>query len=278
VSTHLQQTAPTAPPVTFVGLVRSEWLKLLSLRAATIPLLLAAVVIVALGLAVTAGLVADREPLPAGAPVADVARASAAAFDRPLAGVLLAQLLVAAVGASVVTSEFATGMIRTTVLVAQRRGLLMAAKALVVAVAVTVVCGLAVVVAFTIGTVLLARVGLNSSFTDPGVLAALTATIATLTGTALLGLAAGTLLRSGAAAICTVLGAFFVVPLLLPLLPTDGAGGLVQRWWVSQTTVNAVDVVHHNGALPAPAGALAFAAWIVLVGTAALAAFRRRDV
>lgn len=66
---------------------------------------------------------------------------------------LLAQLLLAAVDATMATSEFATGMVRTSVLVVQRRGRLLAAKAVVLADAVAGVCKVAVGATFTASTV-----------------------------------------------------------------------------------------------------------------------------
>lgn len=254
----------------WAGLLRCELVKLTSLRATRWTLIALGALIVGAGVAITAG--STTEVASSEVRSQDVA----AAFSLPLSGTVLARALVAAFGVVAATGDLATGMTRTTLLAAPRRGRLLLAKAGVVAALSALVCAPAVVLAWLVGNALLGRNGLNSPLSDARVWLALAANIAVLVGLALVGFAVGILLRSAAAAICTVLGAILVVPVVLQLLPAGGLTAALRRWWLTETVTNAVDVAAHSSALSAAAGLLAFVAWAVLLSAAAALSFTTR--
>ena len=89
-----------------------------------------------------------------------------------LTGVFLAQLAIAVLGVLVITSEYSTGMIRSTFAAVPQRRTVLAAKATVFG-AVTLVVGLvSCFVAFFVGQAILSSKDIQAHIGDPGVLRA----------------------------------------------------------------------------------------------------------
>src|SRR5215813_5390872 len=113
--------APAAPPayprpqkVTQTRVLRSEWTKLRTQPSALWALLSAAILVVAFGVGYS--LLREARP-PHGA-------AAIAAFDAAgisLSGVQLAQIAAGVLGVLLITGEYATGLIRTTLAAVPRR-------------------------------------------------------------------------------------------------------------------------------------------------------------
>ncbi|MEZ0166383.1 hypothetical protein AB2L27_16600 [Kineococcus sp. LSe6-4] len=269
------QYRPAEHRVTFAGLVRSEWIKFWSVRSIVVTMVVSFVAVVGIGVLTS---FATR------ALFADVAGAQAMAaqgFDgvgASLTGAQMGTLIVAAVGVIVIAGEFSTGMIRTSVVTAPRRLGVIAAKAVVLAVNVAVVTGVAVLLAFLLGQAVLDTRGLGASLGDEGVGRALLGNVAMLVGVALAGLGVGALLRNAAGGICTVVAAIFVVPLLLLPIPQSWGGDHVRELWFSNTYLNATTVSQSESYLSAGLGFGVFLVWVaVLLGLGALA-LRSRDV
>ena len=110
--------------------ILSEWTKLRTQRGALIAV--AAMCVLMVGMSALAASESHTDAVVAGDD--DVVQIA-------LAGVVFAALAAVVAGASAMTSEYSTGMIRTTLSVQPRRGVVFAAKALVFA-AVTLVTGL----------------------------------------------------------------------------------------------------------------------------------------
>jgi hypothetical protein len=134
---------------------------------------------------------------------------------------IVAQLIVGVLGVLVVTSEFATGLIRTTLVATPRRHRVLAAK-VVLAAAVAVAAGQVLMfAAFLIGQPLLGRQGVpNAGLGDPGVLRAVFAGGLYLALIALLSVGLGTIMRTTAGALATLVGIVFLVPALAGLFPS----------------------------------------------------------
>jgi ABC-2 type transport system permease protein len=137
-----------------------------------------------------------------------------------LAGVHLSQVAFGVLGVLVITAEYRTGMIRTTLAAVPRRRSVLAAKALVLG-AVTLIAATASTFAAYLAfqAALPARTLTGTSLADAGVARAVAGGGLYLTVLGLLGLGLGALLRSSSGAIATLFGALFVPPLLLNLLP-----------------------------------------------------------
>jgi ABC-2 type transport system permease protein len=198
----------------------AEWIKLRSLRSTWYTL--ACLFVVGLGItALTSN--ATREAY------AD----AGAAWDptaHSLTAYIVAQLIIGVLGILVVTSEFATGLIRTTLTVTPRRHRVLAAK-VVIAAAVAVVAGqVLMVAAFLIGQPLIDGQGVpNAGLGDPGVLRAVLAGGLYLTLIALLSVGLGTIMRATAGALATLVGIIFLVPALAGIFPS-WMSGLFDFW------------------------------------------------
>ncbi len=188
-----------------------------------------------------------------------------------LTAAVFAQLLAGVFGALALTGEHAQGTIRTTFLAQPRRGVVVAAKALVTAVVVAVVGLAASGVAFLIGLAMLDRDAHPTGDPWP----ALAGVALTLAATGLLGLAVGAVVRRSAGAVAAVVGIVLAPALLAPL------AGDVQRWVAGASPAAALEkLTQTSDATPDTVGALG--AWpsllVVAVYTAGLLAVATRVV
>jgi len=214
-ATTLHPTAaPELPTVTQGRVIRSEWIKLRSLRSTIFALLAAIVCTVGLGLLISALRANDIksharfEP----GPHFDVTAVS-------LRGVELAQLAIGVLGVLVVTGEYSTGMIRATLSAVPRRLPVLWAKALVFAVVVFVTMGIASLVAFLGGQAFFSGAGFHVTLSSPGAARAVLGAALYLTGIGLLGVGLGFLVRNTAGAIATLFGLLLVLPPIVSALP-----------------------------------------------------------
>jgi ABC-type transport system involved in multi-copper enzyme maturation permease subunit len=139
---------------------------------------------------------------------------------QSLQGLFLAQIAIGVLGVLIVSSEYATGLIRTTFGAVPQRRSVLAAKAVVFGAVALVVGTLSSFVAFFIGQAVLTSKHIGVSITDANVLRAVVGTGVYLAIVGLLGLAIGTILRRTAGAIATLFGLVLVFPLLARALPS----------------------------------------------------------
>jgi ABC-2 type transport system permease protein len=196
--------------VTFTRSVQAEWIKFRSLRSTWYTL----ACLFAVGLGITALAMNS-----AGKQYAEDPQA----WDptsRSLTSYIVAQLIIGVLGILVVTSEFATGLMQTSLLATPRRHRMLAAK-VAVAVAVAVVAGQVLMfAAFFLGQAVLTGQDLpHARFGDPGVFSAVTGGGLYLAAIALLAVGLGTLMRATAGALATLVGIVFLVPALAGLFP-----------------------------------------------------------
>jgi ABC-2 type transport system permease protein len=193
----------------FCGSLRSEFTKIRSTRSTYWTLISMVVTTVVIG--ALASFAAARN-VDAGGQYFDPT-------DRSLDGVYLSQLLIAALGALTVTSEYSTGMIRTSLTAMPRRGVVFGAKATVFAL-VALVTGLVTSFgAFFLGQALMSGKHINATLGQPNVLRAVIGAALFLTACGLLSFGIGMILRHTAGAITASTVLLFIVPLLVILLP-----------------------------------------------------------
>ena len=153
-----------------------------------------------------------------------------------LTGVPLGVMVIIAVAVLFITSEYRQGMIRTTFAASPRRGRVLAAKAIVVGATTFVVGLLASFASVLLALPILRANGLAPpvfqvpSLSDGPVLRAIAGTAALLALFAVLGLAAGAILRRSPGAIIVV-----VVPLLIPQLIAGALPLAAARWLMLAT-------------------------------------------
>ncbi|HEY1640144.1 MAG TPA: ABC transporter permease [Streptosporangiaceae bacterium] len=190
----------------FRGAARMEWIKLRSLRSTWWTLAVAVVAMIGLSILVLSLASAHW------ATTSHADRVSFDPTDSGFTGVAVAQLAMAVLGVLAVTGEYSSGMIRTTFAAVPRRGLVIAAKAAVLA-AVTLVTGeIFAFVTFLIGQRFLSAPAPHASLGQPGVLRAVVLTGVYLALIALIGAGLGTLVRRSAVAIAVLAGLIFVLP------------------------------------------------------------------
>lgn len=204
---------PLGPRPGFVDAVRSEGTKFRTVRSSYWTLFAVAAVTIGLGYLVSSVVTARWDRL---------SFADKLTFDPTrvsLTGVTLAQLIIGVLGVLVITAEFSTGMIRSTLAAVPRRLEMYAAKATVLAPPVFLVGTLAALVAFLGGQAIFAGKGIGVSITAPNEWRAIVGAGLVLTLEALFALGVGTFVRHTAGAIAAYVGVLLVAPLILSALP-----------------------------------------------------------
>ncbi|MEV5530199.1 ABC transporter permease [Streptomyces prunicolor] len=201
---------PYNPVSSFVDVLKSEFLKLSSVRSTFWTLLSAVVFNVGLGAAVGAFVpnhldADDKKTL-------DAIRLS-------LGGLHLSQIAIGVLGVLVMTSEYSTGMIRATFSAVPQRRTVLVAKTVVFSVTAIVVGIVSCFGAYFAYEAALSDSSMSSSLGDPGVLRALIGGGFYLAVLGLLGLGLGLVIRASAGAIAALFGLLFVPGILIDLLP-----------------------------------------------------------
>ncbi|MBC7633756.1 ABC transporter permease [Aeromicrobium sp.] len=135
-------------------------------------------------------------------------------------GMMIAQVCAVILGVLAVTSEYGTGMIRTSFAAVPERGRVFAAKAVVVTGTLFVIGTMTALLGYVGGNVFLDREGIGLSL-DGDVARAMYGSGLFLAGLGLLSMAVGFLVRHTAAAISLVLALVFVVGTMVMLIPGD---------------------------------------------------------
>ena len=198
---------PSRPRVagrqSFAGAVRAEWIKLRSLTSTwvTSAITIAITVLFGAGLAIGYAGSPDR---------ADQAKTMIAA------GSVLGLIVVAVLGALMITSEYASGQIRSSMMAVPRRGRLFTAKAIVGSAFSFVLGLLSVTLAYAASYPFMK--GHAGSLTDAHYLGLFWGTGLSFAIVALMAQGVGYLTRSTAGAITVVVSVLFVVPIPFQLM------------------------------------------------------------
>lgn len=254
--------------VTFPRVVRAEAIKLFSLRSTIWCLALVVVITVGLGILLSWGIVSNTPEgqVPAGLGI------QVAVF-----GTAFTQLVSVVLGALVVTGEYSTGMIRSTLTAVPTRLPVLAAKALVFAVtifAVTLVSMLITVAATTPMVPEGSAVDLASGESWRALLGG----AGYIAAIGLISLGIGTLIRNGAGAIASGLGLVLVVPTILSVIPVEWIQDLVK--YLPSNAGNAMYLGGSQigpGALEPWQGLLVLLAWLAVTLIPAAVLLKRRD-
>ena len=254
--------------VTFSRSVNSEWIKLVSLRSSWITFAAALVAVIGLGAlisAVTNSHWSQMNP---------IERAHFDPVGRSLGGVELAQLAIGVLGVLVVTGEYATGMIRSSLMAVPRRWPVLGAKLLVFAACTFVLSIIASFVAFLLGQQLLGSHG--TTLGAPHVLRAVIGVALYLTVVAALAVGLGFILRNTAGGIATFVGLMLVLPGVSRLLP-DSWQPHVLPYLPSNAGASVWAVHPDTGMLGTWTGFGVFCAWAAAALVGGLVVLKRRD-
>jgi ABC-2 type transport system permease protein len=214
-TTTLTSPAAFRGRVTQRRVARSEWTKLWSLRSTRWSLLAAVVSMVAIGILISAVQMSRWSTLS----VHD--RSTFDSIDVGVGGYHLAQLAIGVLGVLVISGEYSTGMIRSSLMAVPKRLPVLWAK-LGVFSAVTFVLMLAASFAsfFAVQAIVTSH-HVNHTIGDPHALRAVVGTALFLTVLGALGLGLGALIRNTAGGIAAFVGLLFVLPGITALLPAS---------------------------------------------------------
>jgi ABC-2 type transport system permease protein len=266
VAPRMRRIAPVR--VTFARVINSEWIKLRSVRSTVLSLFAAAATVIALGLllsGVTSGSIGAQEIglQPGTDPVA-----------TSLGGVNLGQLVTGVLGVILMTAEYSTGTIRSTLAAVPRRLPVLGAKVMIFGGATLVSMLVATFTAFLAGQAMIGTAA--ASLGDAGVLRAVVGAAVYLTGVGLLGLASGAILRGTATAIGALFAVMYAVPALFPLLP-HAWNNTVGPYLPSNAGMAVMSVSRTAGTLAPATGLAVFAGYIIAMFATAAILLKRRD-
>ncbi len=266
------------------GIVRSEWIKLLTLRSTWWCLGILAVFtagippLIALALAGTGGMAGGS---------ADTGYTSWMMVTTLPVG--FSVLAAAVLGCLVITGEYGTGMIRSTMAAAPRRLSTLLAKSLVIGAAVFVTTFVALAIGAALSGPVLSGAGFAIDAGDGRVWLSLLLGALYPALIAVFSTGVGTMMRNSAGAIAAVLGLLLVVPTIMQLV-----AGLLQATWAHNVSVFLPSSLGSTMYTPALMGTglpmsdvvsldpgqatLALLVWVVLSLAGGAAVILRRDV
>jgi hypothetical protein len=256
--------------VTQARVVESEWTKFISLRSTLWSLGVGMFLTIAFPLLfalVTATHWAHMSP-------GD--RAGRHPLDIALAGVNVAQLAIAVLGVLVITGEYSTGMIRSTLLAVPKRLPVLWAKLGVFAAVSFVLTVPAVFIAFYASQAILnTHHILQISLSDPGVARCLIGGALYVMLVGIFALAIGAIVRNTAGGIAAFAGIFFVLPPLMNVLPTSWNNAISQ--YLPSEAGRQLFSLHHaaHSLTPLAGGAIMVAYCAAAVALAAFLLVRR---
>jgi hypothetical protein len=239
------------------GLLRSEWIKLRSVRSTYLTFGLTVLISVGAGAAIAASVgAAVKQGRWHG--VYDPTAASFYALP-------FAQLALAVGGVLAASSEYSTGTIRSSLTAVPRRGRFLVVKATVFALVALAVSEATTFCCFFVAQPLLAANAAHATLGQPDVVRAVIGTGVDLTLIGLLGLALGSLVRHTAPAV-----AIIVVLLFIPSQTTNALPSWLQKYLPTLAGAQISIVTPAHDALPAWTGLGLMAAFTAAVLTGAL--------
>jgi len=279
--------------VSFGGVLRSEWIKLRSLRSTW--WCTALIVVLLVGFAALLASVTGQGPEGTPGAPAPASADQQSALTAITLGTVFAQLVAAVLGALIITGEFGTGMIRSTFAAVPRRTAALVAKVLLVGVLVLVASALGLLGALAVSLPLLDRSGITPDLGDGALWTALLAAAGSVALTAMMAFGLGAIIRNGAGAIAASVGIVFVLPILFTILVGSVQDAVwpsnLQEFSPAQAATRMyeypVDGSDNPFVLPPVDGAivlepwqaaLVLVGWVVLFFAVGLAFVKRRDV
>lgn len=273
--------------VSFGGVLRSEWIKLRSLRSTVWCFAVIAVLIVGFG-ALFSTFAAGFQGAPTTADQQQSIAVSAVTI-----GVTFAQLVAAVLGALVITGEFGTGMIRSTFTAVPKRTPAVVAKLILVATGTFVVSLVSLVVTSILAVPLLAGNDIALDLGDGRYWTSIVAAAGSVAFMAMISFGFGLIIRNSAGSIATAIGLIFVVPILVSVasilvsgtfltslaefVPTTAATRMYD-YVVDGTSVTTVPAVEGALRLEPWGGLLVLVGWVAVLFAAGTALVKRRDV
>jgi ABC-2 type transport system permease protein len=145
-----------------------------------------------------------------------------------LSGMMFAVVAIGVLGVLMISGEYSTGMIRSSLTAVPRRLPVLWGKLAVFAGVIFSISLVASLISFFLGQALLSGHHLGASIAAPGAVRSIIGAALYVTVSGMIGVALGALFRNTAAGIATFAGVFFVIPPLTGLLPASISDHLSQ--------------------------------------------------
>jgi ABC-2 type transport system permease protein len=226
------------------SIFKSEWLKMRTVRSTMWSL--AAMAVVSIGVAIIASVEITSQWHTMSLP-------SRLHFDptsTSLTGLVFSLLVIGVVGVLVMSAEYGTGTIRSSLAAVPKRPLLLATKTAAFAVVAFVVGEVLAFASFLIGQSLLTSPAPHASLSQPGVLQAVVGGGLMVGVMGLLALGLATIIRHTAGALTAFFGILLVLPAVVSALPSS-IGNAIEKFLPLNITNTMTTVVHTGGGAPA---------------------------
>jgi ABC-type transport system involved in multi-copper enzyme maturation permease subunit len=257
--------------VTQPHVARSEWTKLWSLRSTRWSLLAGVVSMIAIGIIIAAVQMGRWSTLSAHE------RSAFDAIDIGVGGYHLAQLAIGVLGVLVISGEYSTGMIRSSLMAVPKRLPVLWAKLGVFSAVTFVLMLAATFVSFFAVQAIVTSHGLNHSLSDPHALRAVIGTALFLTVLGALGVGLGALIRNTAGGIAALVGLLFVLPGVTALLPVSIGDAISPYLPLNAGTTVATSTFDGANHLSPWAGFAVFCGYTAVIIAVAAVGLARRD-
>jgi ABC-2 type transport system permease protein len=271
--------------LSFGGILRSEFIKLFSLRSTFWCILIVLVLSIGVGLLIATVNPPARDGIPAQS-LTNAAQQATAVSDATI-GTGFGELVLAVLGVLVISGEYGTGMIRSTFAAVPRRTPALLAKAIVLAVTSFVVGLVTIYATAAVIFPLLPGKHVHPDWGDGKLELALVGGALYLVVISLIAFSIGAIVRNSAGGIAAALGLILVVPTVLGLIasatqatwamsliafaPTSAGSHLFDYSTAVAKAASGVIVLDRTS------GTLVFVAWFVVLFVVAAVMLKRRD-
>jgi ABC-2 type transport system permease protein len=264
-------TKVSVPGVSFPRVVRSEWTKLWSLRSTRWVLLASFIAMAAPGPIISAVQMGRWAHLT----LQD--RATFDSIDAGVGGWHLAQLGVGVLGVLIISGEYSTGMIRSSLMAVPRRLPVLAAKLLVYSLVIFVLMAVATLISYFVTQAIVSEHHIQHSLGAPGALRCVMGNILFLTVLGAMCVGLGTWVRNSAGGIAAFVGLIFVLAGLVDILPVS-IGNAVNPWLPLNAGTGVTTYRFENSHHLSPWGGFAvFCGYTVIILIGATITLMRRD-
>ena len=204
--------------LSFPRVLRSEWIKLRSLRSTFWTLISVVLLVVGLATLISFALPSKSTLLSDAGPRAATIDPSTIVATAATFGLTFAQLVVAVLGVLVISGEFSTGMIRSSFAAVPHRFPVLAAKALVLFVVSFLIGLVSLAASWSIAIGVTSTKGYERDLFDASTLWSILGAGVYLGLVAVFALGVGTIIKSSAGGISAVVGVLFVLPILFNIM------------------------------------------------------------
>jgi ABC-2 type transport system permease protein len=257
--------------VTFPRVVRSEWTKLWSLRSTRWVLLVSFIAMAAPGPVISAVQMGRWAHLTLHE------RVTFDSIDTGVGGWHLAQLGIGVLGVLIISGEYSTGMIRSSLMAVPRRLPVLGAKVLVYAGVIFVLMLVATAISFFATQAIVAEHHIQHGIGYPGALRVVIGNVLFLTVLGIMCVGLGGWVRNSAGGIAAFVGLIFVLSGIIDILPSNIGNAVMPYLPLNAGTAVATYTFENSHHLTPWGGFALFCGYTLIVMLGASLTLTRRD-